>query len=105
MFKCIILIIGFMVGFTLLAGNSQLPPQQVPKSVVGTAPTAKLLFKSNFAPPVAVQKPRNFYPNGKGAWVDIKGGHPPVESEITGLEIWSGFPCGEFKSCYKEGKL
>lgn len=30
------------------------------------------------------------------------GGNTPVESHITGLEIWDGFPCGEGKSCYKK---
>ncbi|MXS84239.1 hypothetical protein [Nitrosomonas oligotropha] len=28
------------------------------------------------------------------------GGYAPVESRTTGLEIWSGFPCGEGVSCY-----
>jgi hypothetical protein len=28
------------------------------------------------------------------------GGHAPVESHMTGLEIWDGFPCGSGVSCY-----
>jgi len=28
------------------------------------------------------------------------GGYPPIESRMTGLEIWSGFPCGVGKSCF-----
>jgi len=31
------------------------------------------------------------------------GGTPNVQTEITGLEIWSGFPCGYGVSCYNEG--
>lgn len=30
------------------------------------------------------------------------GGSPSIQSEITGIEIWSGFPCGEGVSCYGE---
>ena len=30
------------------------------------------------------------------------GGNTPVESHITGLEIWDGFPCGVGVSCYKK---
>ena len=29
------------------------------------------------------------------------GGHAPVDSHLTGLSIWSGFPCGEGVSCYQ----
>ena len=29
------------------------------------------------------------------------GGHAPVESHMTGLEIWNGFPCGVGLSRYK----
>lgn len=29
------------------------------------------------------------------------GGHPSVDSHMTGLEIWNGFPCGVGVSCYK----
>ena len=29
------------------------------------------------------------------------GGRAPVESHVTGLEIWNGFPCGVGLSCYK----
>ena len=28
------------------------------------------------------------------------GGHPEVQSQIAGLEIWDGFPCGVGASCY-----
>ncbi len=30
------------------------------------------------------------------------GGHAPVESHVTGLEIWDNFPCGVGVSCYKK---
>lgn len=30
------------------------------------------------------------------------GGNTPVESHVTGLEIWNGFPCGTGVSCYKK---
>ena len=30
------------------------------------------------------------------------GGNPPVDAEITGLEIWNTFPCGQFRSCYQK---
>lgn len=29
------------------------------------------------------------------------GGHPPVETHVTGLSIWTGFPCGKGTSCYQ----
>ena len=29
------------------------------------------------------------------------GGHTPVETHMTGLEIWDGFPCGDGTPCYK----
>ncbi|ULA63561.1 MAG: hypothetical protein LZF86_110259 [Nitrospira sp.] len=28
------------------------------------------------------------------------GGYPEVHSQLTGLEIWDGFPCGDGLSCY-----
>ncbi len=31
------------------------------------------------------------------------GGHPPVESHVTSLEIWNNFPCGDGVSCYGKG--
>jgi hypothetical protein len=33
------------------------------------------------------------------------GGYGPVESHITGLEIWDGFPCGSGVSCYDFDKV
>lgn len=33
------------------------------------------------------------------------GGYGPVESHITGLEIWDGFPCGTGVSCYDFDKV
>lgn len=29
------------------------------------------------------------------------GGHAPVETHLTGLELWDGFPCGDGVPCYK----
>ncbi|MCC6140391.1 MAG: hypothetical protein IT389_07225 [Nitrospira sp.] len=29
------------------------------------------------------------------------GGYPEVQSQLTGLEIWDGFPCGAGLSCYE----
>lgn len=33
------------------------------------------------------------------------GGYGPVESHITGFEIWDGFPCGDGVSCYDFDKV
>ena len=32
------------------------------------------------------------------------GGYAPVESSLTGFEIWDGFPCGDGVSCYNFDK-
>lgn len=33
------------------------------------------------------------------------GGYGPVESHITGFEVWNGFPCGTGVSCYNFDKI
>lgn len=30
------------------------------------------------------------------------GGHAPIDTRMTGLEMWDGFPCGDGMSCYKK---